>query len=141
MFRLQVRTTAQLEVTDISAANQVMGCWSAQIGCLGAIGPIGEQTCLPLFMLLSCEENSPLGGGGRTASHGVAETGKLETVWERKASPQSSSSSSPHSFATGSHAALTLQPAEENHTNCIHREQLREPMVKRRFNKMQKCFE
>lgn len=81
---IQVRMTAQSEDSGISTVNQVMGCWSGQTGSPAATGPVvGQEIQSHPPMSLSCEEKLLLHAGGKTASPGAAETGKLGAGWER----------------------------------------------------------
>lgn len=74
----------QLEGIGISTVNQVTGSWFVQTGCPAAIGLVSEWENAPLLpMSLSCEEKPWLPAGGRTASPGAVETGKVGAGWER----------------------------------------------------------
>lgn len=81
---LQVRMTVQSEAIGISTVNQVTGCWSAQTGCPVVVGLVLGREIPPLRPTSpSCEGKPLLPAGGRTASPGAVETGKLGAVWER----------------------------------------------------------
>lgn len=70
--------TVQLGVIGISIVNRVTGSWFVQTGCPAAIGLVGGQESAPLLhMSPSCEEKPSLAVGGKTASPGAVETGKV----------------------------------------------------------------
>lgn len=70
--------TVQLEGIDISTVDQGTGSWFVPIGCHAASGPVCEwesAPLLPTFPSYGEKPKSPV--GGRTASPGTVETGKV----------------------------------------------------------------